>query len=394
MAERNYVSTDNDYMSPVVSRPGHSSEVSVVDSSTVIVTDPRKNTMVGFSYDKAVELMPNDMRKQYLAEVKKSVDIDNPATIREFGQELIRESEKISNAIISKSESDPMIPIIGLTNELMLALDDYTNPLEKPKAVSKWKRLPIIRNFVKKAKEVKIESRTPSKNLDEISSKFVAMKSDAMMTNNSIADMGETCRDCVVDSREKIIGLMLMREELQQQIREIDSSDVCDLDELQRLRSRDRELSKRITSLGSSEGLFQQNMVQANRLQRNYDGVIDKCEESLQLIPVVKMQVAMGLEIEKQHRSITALQQFEDYVNKAITTNANTLRDQSIELAKMTEKPMLHVESIDDAKKAIIDMHRGCEQASQEGERVRTEIRSALQKMEEELHEELRKEYV
>lgn len=364
------------------------------DTSTMIVTDPKKNTIVGFSYDKAMEVMPADMRQHYLEEAKKHIDFEKPATIRQYGQELIQESEKVTNRVLAQSKSDPAVPLIQLTNELMMTLDEMSNPAEPLKPQPIWKRLPIVRHFVKKVKEVKVESRTPDKNLDDISGKFVAMKTGAMTTTTMIDDIGETCRDCVVDAREKIIELMLIREELQTKIREMDAMDVCDLDELQKLRTRDRELSKRITSLATSEHLFQQNMVQINQIQRNYSGVIDKCEESIQLIPVVKMQVATNVEIEKQHRYIEAIQSFEDYANKTITENAHQLRDQSLKLAKMTETPGLKIESIEDAKRAIVDMYRGCEQISKDGEKMRIEVRTALQKMTDELHEELRKEYI
>ena len=396
MSERNYVSTDGNYREPVppsVPSPGHS-QVTVTDSSSMIVTDPRKNTIIGFNYDKALEIMSSEARQQYLDEAKKHIDLDNPASIRSYGQELIQESEKVTNRVLAQSQSDPAVPLIKLTNELMMTLDNISNPAEPLKPQPAWKRLPIVRHFVKKVKEVQIEHRTPDKNLDDIGGKFVAMKTGAMTTTTNIDDIGETCRDCVIDAREKIIELMLVREELQKTIREMDAQDVCDLDELQKLRTRDRELSKRITSLTTSEHLFQQNMVQLNQIQRNYSGVIDKCEESLQLIPVVKIQATTGVEIEKQRRYIEAIKSFEDYANEAIRKNAHELRDQTMELSKMIETPGLKIESIEDAKRAIIDMHRGYEQMAKDGEKMRIEMRSALQKMTDELHEELRKEYI
>lgn len=396
MAERNYVST-GDTATTIPDIGGHAVTgiyQTTVDSSTLIVTDPTKNTAIGFNYDKAMELMPEDMRQQYLAEARKKIDLDNPATIRQYGQELIQESEKVTNRVLAQSKSDPAVPLISLTNDLMMTLDEMTNPAEPLKPQPMWKRLPIVRHFVKKVKEVKIEGRTPDKNLDEISGKFVAMKAGAMTTTTMIDDIGGACRDCVVDTRKKIIELMLVREELQKKIREMDTQDICDLDELQRLRAKDRELSKRITSLATSEHLFQQNMVQLHQIQLNYDGIIDKCEESVRLIPVVKMQVATNLEVEKQSRFVDGIQSFEDFANETIKKNAQQLRDSSMKLAKMTETPGLKIESIEDAKRAIIDMHRGCEQIHKDGEKIRVEMRTALQRMTDELHEELRKEYV
>ena len=364
------------------------------DSSAIVVTDPSKNTMVGFNYDRAMDLMSSDMKQQLLNKAKKNIDLDNPASIRQYGQDLIQESEKVTDRVLAESNSDPAIPLIKLTNDLMMTLDEMTNPQEPLQQPSIWKRLPVVRHFVKKVKEVQIERKSPDKNLDDISAKFAAMKTGAMSKTVMIDDMLEMCRDCVVDSREKVLELMCIREELQEQIRQLDAMEVCDLDELQRLRNRDRELSKRITLLATSEHLFQQSMVQNNQMLRNYNGIIDKCEESRQLIPVVKMQVANGVEIERQHRYVEAIQSFEDYANKTITTNAHTLRDQSLKLAKMTETTGLKIESIADAKKAIIDMYRGCEQISKDGEKMRIEVRDALQKMTEELHAELRKDYI
>ena len=400
MAVRNYTDgpideSTQDVTTPVYQGGYPTTDVnSSTDSSALVVTDPTKNTIVGFNYDRAMDLMTPDAKQEMLAKAKKNIDLDNPATIRQYGQDLIQESEKVTDRVLAESSSDPTIPLIKLTNDLKMTLDEMTNPQDPLKPQPIWKRLPILRHFVKKVKEVQIERKSPDKNLDDISAKFAAMKAGAMSKTVMIDDMLQMCRECVVDSREKILELMCVREELQEQMKKLDAMEVCDLDELQRLRDRDHELSKRITLLATSEHLFQQSMVQNHQMMRNYNGIIDKCDEERQLIPIVKMQVANGVEIERQHRYVDAIQSFEDYTNETITTNAHTLRDQSLKLAKMTETSGLKIESIDDAKRAIIDMYRGCEQISKDGEKMRTEVRQALQKMTEELHAELRRDYI
>lgn len=388
MSTRNY--TDE----PISSQETTAVVATPTDASSLVITDPSKNTTVGFDYSRAMDLMPTDMKSKLLEKAKKHIDLENPQSIRQYGQDLIQESEKVTDRVLAESNSDPAVPLIKLTNELRMSLDEMTNPQEPLQQPSIWKRLPIIRNFVKKVKEVQIERKSPDKNLDDISAKFAAMKTGAMSKTVMIDDMVAMCRDCIVDSRETILELMCVREEVQKEIQVLDAQDVCDLDELQRLRNRDRELSKRITLLATSEHLFQQSMVQNEQMLRNYNGIIDKCEESRQLIPIVKMQVANNVEIEKQHRYVDAIQSFEDYMNETITTNAHTLKDQSLKLAKMTETSGLKIESIEDAKRAIIDMYRGCEQISKDGEKMRVEVRSALQKMTEELHAELKKDYI
>ena len=356
------------------------------------LTDTSINTQIAFDYKSALVKMSDDKRSEYLAQVQSEVDIDKPSSIRSYGQDLMINVERVSEKVLEMSKSDPEVAAIQLTNDLMIELDDLKSHLNADKGgwLDTLKKLPIIKSIVRKGKEISIEKATPGSNLRKVSESFAALKVDSMAQTVTIGDMAMTCKDFIISAREKILGLMVLREQVKAQLEQAESAEYVNLDELQRLRIADGNLSKKITGMSTTEHLSQQSLVQLGILNGTYSSVIDRCEESQQLIPVVRNQVAIGLLTDRNKRSVEHIKRFEDYANNVIVENMTELEKSSIEMARMMETPGIKAETLEQTKSKLVNIVRGIKEIQANGENQRNQVLDAIQRLSTELNDAIR----
>ena len=357
-------------------------------------TDTSVNTQIAFDYKSALVKMSDDKRSEYLAQVQSEVDIDKPSSIRSYGQDLMVNVERVSEKVLEMSKSDPEVAAIQLTNDLMMELDDLKSHLNADADKGSWldtlKKLPIIKSIVRKSKEISIEKATPSSNLRKVSESFAALKVDSMAQTVTIGDMAMACKDFIISAREKILSLMVLREQVKAQLEQAESAEYVNLDELQRLRIADGNLSKKITGMSTTEHLSQQSLVQLGILNGTYSSVIDRCEESQQLIPVVRNQVAIGLLTDRNKRSVEHIKRFEDYANNVIVENMTELEKSSIEMARMMETPGIKAETLEQTKSKLINIVRGIKEIQANGENQRNQVLDTIQRLSTELNDAIR----
>lgn len=356
------------------------------------VQDTSANTVVAFDYNGALAHLSEDARAKYLADVSREIDIDKPVTIRSYGQEITNAVDKIADKIIDKTRSDKDIVVADLTNNLLIELEQLRVPQDKGGFVSFLKRLPGVRYLVRKTREAVIENGMMGKNVRDIKEKFVAIKADCMAQSVEMDDMYQTAKEYIVESREKILSMMVLRDEVKRKLRELESAEYVDMDELQKYRNADADLSRQITSFATNENLFQQNMLQIAVLKGGCSSLIDKCESSIRLIPVVRAQLAMAVETEKQKYGVTVAKKFDDFANDVITQNMNILKENAVELAKMTENPSIKIETLEDTKNTLIDMVHSVKEIQARGEEQRERVREGLVRISQELHDAVREE--
>ena len=355
-------------------------------------TDTSVNTQIAFDYKSALVKMSDDKRSEYLAQVQSEVDIDKPSSIRSYGQDLMVNVERVSEKVLEMSKSDPEVAAIQLTNDLMMELDDLKSHLNADKGgwLDTLKKLPIIKSIVRKGKEISIEKATPGSNLRKVSESFAALKVDSMAQTVTIGDMAMTCKDFIISAREKILGLMVLREQVKAQLEQAESAEYVNLDELQRLRIADGNLSKKIAGMSTTEHLSQQSLVQLGILNGTYSSVIDRCEESQQLIPVVRNQVAIGVLTDRNKRSVEHIKRFEDYANNVIVENMTELEKSSIEMARMMETPGIMAETLEQTKSKLVNIVRGIKEIQANGENQRNQVLDTIQRLSTELNDAIR----
>ncbi len=355
-------------------------------------TDTSVNTQIAFDYKSALVKMSDDKRSEYLAQVQSEVDIDKPSSIRSYGQDLMVNVERVSEKVLEMSKSDPEVAAIQLTNDLMMELDDLKSHLnaDKGSLLDTLKKLPIIKSIVRKGKEISIEKATPGSNLRKVSESFAALKVDSMAQTVTIGDMAMTCKEFIISAREKILGLMVLREQVKAQLEQAESAEYVNLDELQRLRIADGNLSKKIAGMSTTEHLSQQSLVQLGILNGTYSSVIDRCEESQQLIPVVRNQVAIGVLTDRNKRSVEHIKRFEDYANNVIVENMTELEKSSIEMARMMETPGIKAETLEQTKSKLVNIVRGIKEIQANGENQRNQVLDTIQRLSTELNDAIR----
>ena len=357
-------------------------------------TDTSVNTQIAFDYKSALVKMSDDKRSEYLAQVQSEIDIDKPSSIRSYGQDLMVNVNRVSEKVLEMSNSNPEIAAIQLTNDLMMELDDLKSHLNADADKGSWldtlKKLPIIKSIVRKSKEISIEKATPGSNLRKVSESFAALKVDSMAQTVTIGDMAMACKDFIISAREKILSLMVLREQVKAQLEQAESAEYVNLDELQRLRIADGNLSKKITGMSTTEHLSQQSLVQLGILNGTYSSVIDRCEESQQLIPVVRNQVAIGLLTDRNKRSVEHIKRFEDYANNVIVENMTELEKSSIEMARMMETPGIKAETLEQTKSKLVNIVRGIKEIQANGENQRNHVLDTIQRLSTELNDAIR----
>jgi uncharacterized protein YaaN involved in tellurite resistance len=136
--------------------------------------------------------------------------------------------------------------------------------------------------------------------------------------------------------------------------------------------------------------LSQQSLVQLGILNGTYSSVIDRCEESQQLIPVVRNQVAIGVLTDRNKRSVEHIKRFEDYANNVIVENMTELEKSSIEMARMMETPGIKAETLEQTKSKLVNIVRGIKEIQANGENQRNQVLDTIQRLSTELNDAIR----
>ena len=338
-----------------------------------------------FDYEKAVNEATPEQKAHYMS-LTRDIRVDNPHSIQNYGQEINKIIAKQADEILNKASSDRNSESVALANQLLSDINAVEDPNKPTSSIKSWlKDLPLIGSFMKDVEKASIKRNTIGRNVDEISKKFESLKVIAMSDNATLETMGDNITSYIYELRQRIVAIMLMKKELEKDVAELESLNVCDLDLLQQKRNALIAISKRITNMCSTEEILKQNMQMVAGLLGNNDAAIDNADMVIgQVIPIWKQQLGLSVMLDNQQAGAEVSRLMREAANRMLIANAQKMHSYSIGMARQAEENFWHIETMRDTKTVMIDTVRQIQQIHATGEANREKIMTELRQISQE----------
>lgn len=342
-------------------------------------------------YEHVAEQITPAQREHYVA-LTRSISTDNPHSIQSYGQDVNKMIARQADDILDKTSSNRMTDVVVLTNQLLSEINDIETPGQSKKGwLTTLKSIPLLGRLVKAAEDTQIKHNSVGKNVEEISKKIESLKVVAMADNASLEQMAANTVLNVSDIQEKIVALVILKDDLIAEIDEMEKDPNCNLDLLQQKRNSLNAISKRIADMTMTEFVLKQNYQQIGAMMGCNDGIIQKAEMTIgHVIPIWKQQLAIGMMMDNQRASAEVEGRMADAANKMLTQNAQALNMNSTEIARQSEENVFRLDTLKDTTRIMIDTIRQVQDIHAEGETRRSEILAEMKNLSTELAETLR----
>lgn len=318
--------------------------------------------------------------KEKCRELTSQIDVDNPRSVSSFGYDINMTLANQADVLLEKSNASKASEFNKLTSDLLIQIKDIglaTEEDEKDNKYFDWmKSLPFVNRFVKVATDVKIKNASPKENVDEVKKKIQSL---SVLAQKEIAVLDEMYKNMVSYkkmNRERIIALMLLEKEAKESIEKLEASgEWIDAYEMRNKKKFLNALSKRITDMSMIDVEFDTTLHQIDAICGNYDTIVYNAQVIVgQVIPIWKNHIVIGNEQSTQKLCADMEDKVRTSANDMLKKNAEMLKQNSIEIAKMNEAPVFDIDTLKKSTETLIETIKEVDNIHKKGQESRAGI--------------------
>lgn len=318
-----------------------------------------------------------------------SLQINDINSITSYGSELQTSMTKYSNDFLNAVRTSRCGEIGTLIDDLLTELGyvdindfDEVSPLKKF-----LMSIPIVKSLFKSVEKAMRKYDSIAKNVDDISKKIGAMRLLAVRDNNALQVMFDNNISYGEQIEELIIAGKLKLEEVNNKIDEMNvNADQYDSYEIHDVEMFKNNLERRLTDMLTLRYVIKQSLPQIRTVQFNNLAIADKAQSIISTtIPVWRNQLSIAVALNNQKNSIEAQRKISDTTNKILLKNAEILKNNSIYVAKESERSVVDVETLRETTVKLIDTLNEIQNIHKEASNNRKMIESDLIKIENQL---------
>ena len=325
------------------------------DQSIQTVSTPNNGV---YDYNlKMAALTPAE--KNHYLELSSKIKIDDMSSISHYGSELSAIVASNGDTLLETVKGNNSSEVVQMTNELLAQLQLIDIDELSPETSLKhfFRKLPIIRNWVKSLESIKTKYNSISKNVEQIANKIGAAKVAAIRDNTTLESIYVNNKSYVEQIRELIIAAKLRNEEIGQEIAKMQEDpltyDTYQINDAVNFRN---ALEKRISDMITTEFILHQNLFQIRATQSNNIAIADKSDNIINhVIPVWKEQLVIAITMNNQKASIDAQNKITKATNDILKKNADLLKINSINVAKSAEQSVVSLDTLRHTTQSLVD---------------------------------------
>jgi len=309
------------------------------------------------------------------------IDFTRPELLSQYGVNVQQKLANLSGKILDDVRNKEAAEVGTLLNELMLTVRGINvSELSNPG--------PLRRAWNKILSEVSLFKGSFEKINDQMDLLVKSLEESKNKLLNDIKLLDETYNRNL-ESFHELENLIKTAEEcIKKRTTELDQIEVRYLDyvALQRVkdqRSTLHEFEKRIHDLKLTRTMTLQTLPQIRLIQHNNNELVNKIQSSiLNTIPIWKNQIILTLSLEKQRKIASIQKKISDTTNTLITKNSELLKENSINVAKLSEEGVVETKSLQKVNDDLISVVSGVLEIYHEGKAKRVEAEKELAEME------------
>ena len=344
-------------------------------------------TVGDFNYDQRIALLTPEEKEKY-KELSKKLTCNDLTTVQTFGNELSQVIATNGDMLLNSVRADNSNEVIEMTNDLLAQLNliDF-DQLEDTRWKRIMKRTPFLRKFVKNVQNFFNEYDTIASNVDKISQKIGAAKIIAMRDNSTLEQIFDNNITYIGQLRELIIAAKLKLSELKSEIEKMQQDPNVEVYQINDMQNFQNAIEHRIADMETEEYILTQNQFQIRATQHNNLAIADKADNIVNsIIPVWKNQLALTVIMNNQKSSAEAEHKITETTNQMLRKNAQTLKLNSINVAKETERQVVDLETLNNVTQNLVETINEVKRIHEEGARNREAIEKSLQGFAEQLN--------
>ena len=337
-----------------------------------------------YDYEKQIAAL-TPQQKEYYLEISKSIDINKPASVQDYGMELSNIVARNGDMLLSSVKSDNSIEVVKYINDLTVELDDFGQGLAgyKDQLNSPFKQflysLPLFRRFKKTLNGVMVQYTDVSTNVNKIAEKINTAKLIAMRDNSTLQQIFENNIIYIKQIRDLVIGAKLQLNNIDDDIERKKNDGQTETIIIQQMQNFRNRLEKRITDLNVTAYVFTQNLFQLEAIKENNNAIAEKSNNIVNhVIPIWKSQLPIAIILKNQKASIEAQQKISETTNKLLLKTSKDLKTQSVQVAKASEEAIIDMKTLQQTTKDLIDTINEVKKIHDESSKSRKEIEGHL----------------
>lgn len=337
-----------------------------------------------YDYEKQIAAL-TPQQKEYYLEISKSIDINKPASVQDYGMELSNIVARNGDMLLSSVKSDNSIEVVKYINDLTVELDDFGQGLAgyEDQLNSPFKQflysLSLFRRFKKTLNGVMVQYTDVSTNVNKIAEKINTAKLIAMRDNSTLQQIFENNIIYIKQIRDLVIGAKLQLNNIDDDIERKKNDGQTETIIIQQMQNFRNRLEKRITDLNVTAYVFTQNLFQLEAIKENNNAIAEKSNNIVNhVIPIWKSQLPIAIILKNQKASIEAQQKISETTNKLLLKTSKDLKTQSVQVAKASEEAIIDMKTLQQTTKDLIDTINEVKKIHDESSKSRKEIEGHL----------------
>lgn len=377
------------------------SEISLKDlqQNKEVLTQPSQNTELvkkevqADLVDRAKELSPEQREK--VDEIKSALNIMDSNQTVTFGVGAQRNLAQFSDTILDKVKNKDIGDTGKLLSDLMVQVKDMEiDSIGESKGL-----LGILPGGLKrKIERFKNKFETVEVQIDKIEGQLdnarVEMMKDIAMYDELYSKNLEYFHslNLYIIAGEEVIDEMItvtipkLRKEAQESEDPMNAQLVSDFEETV------NRFDKKVHDLKLSKSMAMQTAPQIKLIQNNDKVLVDKIQTAiLNTIPLWKSQIVIALGLARQEKALQLQKSVTDTTNELLLKNSEKLKQNTIEVAKESERGIIEIETLKKTNRDLIDTIEETIKIHQEGYTQRQQAEKDLLLIEEELKQTLLK---
>lgn len=331
-------------------------------------------------------LSPEEITKY--KEINKSLEPSDINSILNYGAEAQNSMEKYSNDFLASVRTYNSGEVGGLINELLTELNYIdVSELEKTGVKSFISKIPFLKNLVIDVKKIFQKYDVVVNNIDKITNKIKAGRLNSLKDNSSLQTMFESNVAYIHQMEELIISGQLKFSELSVKLAEMEGrpADFEDY-EIADLRDFVSRLDKRLADMKIVRFIMMQSLAQIRLVQNNNTSIAEKAQSIISTtIPVWKNQLTIAVALQRQKANVDMQKKISDTTNTILQKNADMLKQNTIDVAKESEKTVVSLETLRKTTASLIETLDEVKKIHEEGEKGRRVLDTELKNLETEL---------
>lgn len=328
----------------------------------------------------------SETEKAMVHEFAQKIDIANTAQILQYGNGAQKKISDFSESALANVRTKDMDEVGQMLTSLVTELRGFS-PEEETRG---------IRGFFKKTgnqmESMKARYGTVEGNIDKI---CTSLEKHQMVLIKDIALLDKMYEKNLTYFKELTMYILAGREKLN----ELMTVDIPNLQENARLSGKPEDaqaanhladmanrFDKKLYDLDLTRTISVQMGPQIRLVQSTNTILVEKIQTSLMnTIPLWKNQMVLTLGLAHSQNAIKAQRQVTNITNELLRKNADTLKVNTVEAAKESERGIVDIETLKHTNESLISTLDEVLQIQQEGRKKRREAEGELQRIEGEL---------